>query len=313
MNITCIGHITRDKIVTPTQTVYMAGGTTTYVARGIKSFLSPETPGSEHPTDFTLIAALAPNDHSIVEQMRQDGLNVLTIDSTETTFFENIYGLDSSDRKQRVRSTGDPFSIEKLFSLLEPMRKLPERPYIILGSLLAEDFPLDVVKYCRQIGHVVMDAQGYFRHVCFEQDIEGNRIGRVDECDWTDKSEFLANIDILKLNENEAYRITQEQDLHQAAIDLHQGGVREVLLTLGRQGSIVAAGGEIYDIPAVPERQTVDATGCGDTYVMAYIYRRSMGDSPYDAAQFASAAATMKLEGNGPLNATEAEVRARML
>lgn len=313
MNITCIGHITRDKIVTPTQTVYMAGGTTTYVARGIKSFLSADTKNTNHTPDFTLIAALSPDDHSIVDEMRREGLHVLTIDSTETTFFENIYGQDSSDRKQRVRSTGDPFSIEKLYPMLEPLRELPERPYIILGSLLAEDFPLEVVKYCRQIGHVVMDAQGYFRHVSFESDTEGNRIGRVDECDWTDKKEFLANIDVLKLNENEAYLITQEKDLHQAAIELHRGGVREVLLTLGRQGSIVAANGEIYDIPAVPERQTIDATGCGDTYVMAYIYRRSMGDCPRDAALFASAAATMKLEGNGPLKATEAEVWARMI
>lgn len=313
MNIICIGHITRDKIVTPQQIVYMAGGTTTYVARGFQSLISESDSAAKTNTDFTLIAALSPKDHDIVDEMRATGLSVETIDSAETTFFENIYGEDSSDRKQRVRSTGDPFSISKLRPFIEPLRELRERPYIILGSLLAEDFPLDVVHYCREVGHVVMDAQGYFRKVCFEKNAANERIGRVNECDWTDKADYLANIDILKLNENEAYLITHEQDLHKAAWDLHQGGVREVLLTLGRQGSIVAAEGKIYDIPAVPENQTVDATGCGDTYVMAYIYRRSQGDSPLKAAQFASAAATIKLEGNGPLKATEKAVCARML
>ena len=31
-DICCIGHITKDKIVTPRQTVYMAGGTSFYFA-----------------------------------------------------------------------------------------------------------------------------------------------------------------------------------------------------------------------------------------------------------------------------------------
>lgn len=312
MNITCIGHITRDKNVTPTQTTYMAGGTTTYVALGLNSMLQGGV-GACRDIDFHLIASLAEVDMDIVDGMRQKGIKVDVVPSSATSFFENIYGIDNRDRSQRVRSTGDPFSIAKLQNLVEPLRKLDHKPYIILGSLLASDFPLEVVRYCHNIGKVVMDAQGYFREVRFTKDADGTPIGKVWECDWENKADFFANIDVLKLNENEARLITNETDLHLAARMLHEQGIPEVLLTLGRMGSIVAVEGEVMDIPVVPELVSVDATGCGDTYVMAYIYRRSQGDNPREAALFASSAATLKLEGNGPLKATEAEVRARIV
>ena len=35
-DLCCIGHITRDKIITPKQTVYMAGGTSFYFTYGIR-------------------------------------------------------------------------------------------------------------------------------------------------------------------------------------------------------------------------------------------------------------------------------------
>lgn len=289
----------------------MAGGTTTYVALGLNSMLQDNTEASRD-VDFHLVASLAKDDMDIVAEMRRQGITVDVIPSRATSFFENIYGIDNRDRSQRVRSTGDPFSIDVLKPLLEPLRQLPEKPYIILGSLLADDFPLDVVQYCNTIGKVVMDAQGYFREVKFTKTEDGNAIGKVYESDWKDKDKYLANIEVLKLNENEARLITNETDLHLAAKLLHEQGIPEVLLTLGRMGSIIAAEGEVIDIPVIPEKISIDATGCGDTYVMAYIYRRSQGDSPRQAALFASSAATLKLEGNGPLKASESEVRERM-
>ncbi|MDT3388092.1 MAG: ribokinase, partial [Bacteroidota bacterium] len=34
-DLCCIGHITRDKIITPQSEVYMAGGTSFYMSRGM--------------------------------------------------------------------------------------------------------------------------------------------------------------------------------------------------------------------------------------------------------------------------------------
>jgi sugar/nucleoside kinase (ribokinase family) len=63
-----------------------------------------------------------------------------------------------------------------------------------------------------------------------------------------------------------------------------------------------------YDIPAYAPREVVDATGCGDTYMTGYLYRRALGDSYEQAGKFAAAMSTLKLEKTGPFSRTEAEV-----
>lgn len=230
-----------------------------------------------------------------VDDMRAEGIDVTVVPSRETVFFENIYGADSNNRRQQVLAKADPFTLSSIRDI--------KADYIVLGSLLADDFPLDVVRYLHDRGTVVLDAQGYLREV---------RGTSVVACPWSGKDDFLRYIDILKVNEHEAEVLTGEHDLRRAAMMLHEQGVREVLLTLGSYGSMVAADGNLYAIPVVPERQKVDATGCGDSYVLGYLYRRAQGDSPRDAALFASAVATVNIEAHGPFRATEAEVLSRL-
>lgn len=292
--ITCIGHITRDHIVTPTSDVSMPGGTTYYFSYGINALLK-SSPLSAASVSYRLVASLAESDMKSVDDMRAEGIDVTVVPSRETVFFENIYGADSNNRRQQVLAKADPFTLSSIRDI--------KADYIVLGSLLADDFPLDVVRYLHGRGTVVLDAQGYLREV---------RGTSVVACPWSGKDDFLRYIDILKVNEHEAEVLTGEHDLRRAAMMLHEQGVREVLLTLGSYGSMVAADGNLYDIPVVPERQKVDATGCGDSYVLGYLYRRAQGDSPRDAALFASAVATVNIEAHGPFRATEAEVLSRL-
>ena len=81
--------------------------------------------------------------------------------------------------------------------------------------------------------------------------------------------------------------------------------MKEVLLTLGSFGSIIYADGRFYDIPAYEPLLLVDATGCGDTYTMGYIYRRAQGASVEEAGHFAAAVSTIKLEHSGPFSSSE--------
>lgn len=85
-------------------------------------------------------------------------------------------------------------------------------------------------------------------------------------------------------------------------------GVKEVLLTLGSLGSIIYAEGTFYKIPAYPAKNVVDATGCGDTYSMGYLYMRNKGASYEEAGCFAAALSTIKLEKSGPFSGTEEQV-----
>lgn len=77
-DICCIGHITRDKIVTPRQTVYMAGGTSFYFAYALNA-LPQRVP-------FELVTKVGNDGLETVEQMRQAGINVRNYASAHTVF-----------------------------------------------------------------------------------------------------------------------------------------------------------------------------------------------------------------------------------
>lgn len=287
-DIICIGHITKDKIVTPKVEVYMPGGTSFYFSYGINHL-------DGNGITYGLIASLAEEDMKAVEDMRQAGIEVDVVPSRKTVYFENIYEVDSNKRHQRVRAKADPFTIESV--------KDVKAKYIVLGSLLADDFSIDVIKYLSDKGTLVVDAQGYLREV---------RDEKVYAIDWANKKEALQYIDILKVNEYEIEVLTGKKDFHEGCQQLAEWGVKEVLLTLGSFGSVIFANNEFYEIPAYEPLNVVDATGCGDTYVMGYVYKRAQGASIQEAGNFAAAVSTLKLEASGPFKGTEQEAQERI-
>lgn len=288
IDICCIGHITHDRIVTPQTDIHMPGGTSFYFTHGISHLLNERV-------SYRLITSLAEEDIQAVRDIEAMGISTEVIPSRHTVYFENIYEKDMNHRQQRVLAKADPFTVESLSGV--------EARYIVLGSLLADDFPLDVVRYLSGRGTLVVDAQGYLREV---------RDQKVYAVDWPDKLEALKYVDILKVNEYEVAVLTGEKDLHEGARRLAEWGVREVLLTLGSFGSIIYAESKFYEIPAFEPLKVVDATGCGDTYVMGYVFQRCQGASISEAAHFAAAVSTLKLEHTGPFSGTSEEAIARI-
>ena len=121
--------------------------------------------------------------------------------------------------------------------------------------------------------------------------------------------EALKHIHILKANETEMEVLTGCKEPHEAALLIADWGVKEVLLTLGDKGSLIYAKGQFHEIPAYSALQIVDATGCGDTYMVGYLYMRNKGASYREAGCFAAAMCTIKLQTHGPFCGTEAEIR----
>ncbi len=284
MKLTCIGHITLDKVVTPRFTAYMPGGTAYYFAKALKNI---------DLADFCLITSLAASEMHEVEKLRGEGINVNAIVSRNSVYFENKYGEDMNDRSQRVLAKADPFTIDNL--------KDAESTIFHLGTLLADDFDKETVKYLSAKGIVSVDVQGYLRKV------EGEKVVAVD---YDDKLEMLPYIGILKANEMEMETLTGTSDPREAARMLAGWGVKEVVLTLGDKGSLIYTGGEFHEIPAYPAKDLVDATGCGDTYMAGYLYKRSHGASCYEAGTFAAAMCSIKLGSKGPFSGSIADVEA---
>lgn len=280
--ICCIGHITLDKVITPRFTAHMPGGTAYYFAKALKNF--------EH-SGFKLVTSLGDTEHGVVDELRAEGIDVELIPSRKSVYFENKYGEDMNDRQQRVLAKADPFTVENLNSI--------NAKIFHLGTLLADDFSLDVIKDLSARGIVSVDVQGYLRKV------EGENVVAVD---YELKREAMPYIDILKCNEKEMEVLTGVSDPRKAALILADWGCKEVLLTLGDKGSLIYTGGEFYEIPAVPATEIVDTTGCGDTYMAGYLYMRCRGASYTEAGTFAAAMCTIKLEGKGPFSATPHDV-----
>ena len=282
-DICCIGHITKDKIVTPHRVVYMAGGTSFYFAYAINQL--------PNDVSFSLVTSMDPTETEPAEKMRQAGIDVTLNASRNTVFFENIYGENQNERKQRVLAKADPFTIEQLEHV--------DAKVYHLGSLLSDDFSNEVVEYLAKKGKVSIDVQGYLREV---------RDEKVYPIDWKDKLKVLKNTYYLKVNEIEMETITGLKDAHEAAKLLHSWGVTEVIITLGSEGSLIYVDDTFYEIPAYAPHEVVDATGCGDTYSAGYLYQRTLGATPTEAGKFAAAMCTIKLEHNGPFNRSIDEI-----
>ncbi len=281
-DICSIGHITRDKIITPHQTVYMAGGTSFYMSRGMMQL--PDA-------SYQLVTKVGDGQLPEVEKLRQAGVDVVCYKSRHTVYFENKYGENSNNRTQRVLAKADPFTLDE-------MRPL-EAKIFHLGSLLSDDFSPEVVKYLSTKGRVSIDAQGYLREVVGEE---------VRAIEWQKKEEILACTDILKLNEHEMEVITSSRNPRTVALKLSELGVKEVVITLGSYGSLIYVDGKFYEVPAYEPTQTVDATGCGDTYSTGYLYCRTQGMDPLESGKFAAAMCTLKLEHSGPFDGTVADI-----
>lgn len=280
-DICCIGHITRDRIITqnPPNTIHCAGGSAYYMAWAIQAL--------PHDIDFHMITSVSQEVMPEVERLRQAGICVSAFESETNVFFENKYGEDMNHRTQRVLAKSAPFTISQLEDV--------NAKVFHLGTLLADDFAPEVVEYLAKKGDISIDVQGYLRAVDGEQ---------VHPVEWTDKLRLLKQTAILKVNESEYQTLTGITDPFLAAEQIHDWCVREVIITLGSEGSVIYAEGQFFEIPAYLPKRLVDATGCGDTYSAGYLYARAKGMNYIDAGRFAAAMCTLKLEHTGPFDHT---------
>ena len=281
-DLCCVGHITLDKVVTPKNTVHMPGGTSFYFSHAIRNLKD---------INYTLVTAIAESEMAVANDLQSKGIDVKVMPSKHSVYFENIYGENQDNRTQRVLAKADPFTVDYL-------EDIDARIYH-LGSLLADDFSLDVIRFLSQKGLVSVDSQGYLREV---------REQNVYAVDWTEKKEALQYIHFLKANEHEMEVLTGYDDVAMAAKQLYDWGVKEVLITLGSMGSVIYDGTTFHMIPAYKPKEVMDATGCGDTYMTGYLYKRAKGAGIEESGRFAAAMSTLKIECLGPFKGTREEI-----
>lgn len=284
-NLCCIGHLTLDRIITPSNRVEMPGGTAWYVAHAL----------SRMPVSFCLLTAAGDLAGEAVQALHHKGIDVHTLAAAHTVVFENRYGRNPDHRTQRVLQEATPFIITQLEGVNAQVYHL--------GPLLAGDIPEAAIALLASKGRVSLDVQGWLRKVV------GNKVVPTD---WTAKRSWLPFVHYLKVSEEELVVLTGTTDVEAGARLLCQWGVQEAIVTLGSKGSLVCTDEVLYPIPAYAPAHTIDTTGCGDTYMAGYLYQRVRGAAIPEAGRFAAALATSKIEVSGPFAGDEAAVRAVM-
>lgn len=104
-------------------------------------------------------------------------------------------------------------------------------------------------------------------------------------------TDLLAIADVLIVNEHEALDIAHAADL-ESAIAALVPRVRALVITLGRDGSLIFCGGERAEVPSFPA-EAVDTTGAGDTFCGVFAAALAASDrvpETVDIALLASAA-----------------------
>lgn len=284
-DICCIGHITSDEVVNTQTTLYMPGGTAYYFSCALSNL----------QTNYLLVTALANAQMHYVEQLRGDGIEVLVQPSAHTVFFENIYAENQDERSQKVSQKADPFKPELLQDV--------EARIFHLGPLLADDISIDVIKALAAKGRVSLDVQGYLRRVENQQ---------VFATSWPGMAEALPHISILKADVAELEALTGCQTVPDGVAALAAYGVEEIVVTNGSKGSQIWHEGVFYEIPAFMPLVSVDATGCGDTYMAGYLFSRTKGMGIQQSGEFAAAMAGLKTATPGAFTGTLQDVEAFM-
>lgn len=284
LDICCIGHVTRDTVITPFDTRVMPGGTAIYFSHAL----------AHRGERYRLVTALGAGGltEGLLDGLRAAGVPMTVLGSAHTVHFENKYSADTDQRTQRVLEVADPFRLGDLAEV--------EARVYHLGPLLAEDIPGEAIRMLADKGAVSLDVQGYLRRVEHQ---------RVVPVDWASKLEWLPYIHYLKASDEEMYVLTGESNPQRGAAILHGWGATEVIITSGSKGSLIYNGSEFITVPAfVPQTDRPDATGCGDTYMAGYLQQRLKGATEAEAGTFGAAMATLKIEAGGPYTGTMAQV-----
>jgi sugar/nucleoside kinase (ribokinase family) len=284
VDVCVVGHVTKDIIRVGKRGTVTPGGTAFYTSMGLKQF------GLR--VAVVTKTAMADED-ALLRGLEDKGVAVICSRSKDSTVFENIYsGQELEHRRQRILAVAASFSVEDIDSIAASI--------FHVGPLTRQDIPTALLKQLgANPGLVSLDVQGMLRPT---------RTGEIREEDWPEKESALRSVDILKADKREALVLSGEKLVDEAARVLASYGPREVIITMGSGGSLVYAGENLHTIPCCRSSRAKHPTGCGDTYMAAYIYQRIKDLAPEVSAKFAAAAAALKLENPGPLRGKEADV-----
>jgi sugar/nucleoside kinase (ribokinase family) len=200
-------------------------------------------------------------------------IEVVTLEAPATTVFE--YDAVSGDRQQKLVSTARPLAV----------RDLPddwrEAPLALLAPVAQEvDLRLSAAF---EDGSVGAAAQGWLRALDDER--------RIVTQPWGGAREVLNRVLAL---------FVSAEDLrgHESQLTEWVQRVPVAVVTAGAAGALLYVNGDRYEVRPRRTRE-VDPTGAGDVFAAAFLVHYQRHPDPWDAAEAATCAASLSVEGEG--------------
>jgi sugar/nucleoside kinase (ribokinase family) len=284
LDLILVGAISKDENIYLDRQEKTLGGAVTYGA------FSANRSGAA----VGIVTRAADDDLHLLKRFSDEQIRVWASPSEKTTAIRNVYhSLDKERRTCTCLAAADPFTPECLPDISATI--------IHAAALIRGEIPLQTLAAMSRVGKVGLDIQGFLR-VCRQ-----SRMGfeKSDEV-----AQALKWVTYLKTDAAEAEILTGTTDLAEAAEQMAAMGPKEVVIS-HNTGLVLFFEGKIYKVPLTP-RKLDGRTGRGDTLFCSYLARRTKGDAPFKALQFAAALVSLKLETPGPFRGTMADVLEKM-
>ncbi len=110
---------------------------------------------------------------------------------------------------------------------------------------------------------------------------------------------FIEQASWVAVNDYEWGMLAQKTGLTMAEVAAR---VEALIVTRGAEGSVVRAGGRVWEIPCAKPRALVDPTGCGDAYRAGLIHGLLHSLDWQTSGRLASLLGAIKIESRGPQN-----------
>lgn len=277
MTLIILGPATEDKVVIGENEEFKVGGASYFQSYVFESF------------NIDYIAIVNLKKDGLIDSF-PDKNKVIPLIKEDTHFFVNYYP-DSNNPDLRVQYSNFADIPILVDDIKEILLNLDNIDAFILNPLNQNDFPIETIEFLKTFNcPIYLSIQGFLRVPDRKNEVNGNYPILLE------KSEHLGEIfncvDGLFLDENEAKLIFNKEMVN----------IKEIVVTNASLGSriILSDLNKEFKINAIKPKEFKDSTGCGDTYMAAYITKRIRGKSPIDAGNFASSIASKKIESIGP-------------
>ena len=278
-----VGHVTNDTLIAGGEPARFTGGGAFFSA-----FAARRSGAS-----VLVVTKLAEKDLGLLQEMRDEGIEVIVLPSTDTTSIENTYVDGNADQRiVKLIARGDPFRREDI-------PQVATQIYSLTG-LFRGEIPAEFVESLSSKAKVGLDLQGMLRT---------STGGVFSWQDWPQKKRYLPGVTFLKADSLESEIITGTGDRREAAGMLHEWGAAEVMITHSSQ-VILFDGHQLFSAPFDPSNLS-GRTGRGDTCFMSYMSWR-LEHGIEESLRYAAALTSIKMEKPGPFRGTRDEVLRRM-